>query len=71
MAPDSAMTGRVSGSCFDMRRSSQSASMRVRSETELSFETKVRTARCLASILARSEVRFGLVPILVLVCLVS
>ncbi|KAK2978000.1 hypothetical protein RJ640_001184 [Escallonia rubra] len=39
MAPASAMTGRISGSCLDMRRSSQRASVRVSSDTELSFVT--------------------------------
>jgi hypothetical protein len=51
--------GRVCGSCFDINRSSQSASIRVRSETELSLETKVRTVRRLFSILVWREVRWG------------
>ena len=39
------MMGRVSGDCFDMRRSWERASMRAASETELSFETRLRIVR--------------------------
>lgn len=53
------MMGRVSGDCFDMRRSWERASMRAASETELSFETRLRIVRGLGSILLRACLDFG------------
>lgn len=51
IAPASAIRVRVSGSFLDMRRSSQSDSVRVCSDTELSFPTSVFAVRRFTSML--------------------